>query len=176
MAYSFDRYDYTPSSNNQNVNNNQNLMEQILERFFLSAERGSVNKQPPTSASAIEDLDIINFDESTLKKYKDTCPVCAENFVLGDEARKLPCRHIFHNDCIIPWLNQHNTCPLCRHELPTIDPEYEYHKTVKQQKEKKKKQPKEEKYRTRSEMYGEVEDDDDDDDEDHSSAVSSMYM
>ena len=33
----------------------------------------------------------------------------------------MPCKHFFHNDCIIPWLNRSNTCPLCRYKLPQED-------------------------------------------------------
>lgn len=40
----------------------------------------------------------------------------------------LPCRHSFHSECIIPWLNRTNTCPLCRFELKTDDPNYEQYK------------------------------------------------
>lgn len=44
-----------------------------------------------------------------------------EEFVIDTEASQLPCKHFFHYDCIVPWLNRSNTCPLCRHKLPQED-------------------------------------------------------
>ena len=32
------------------------------------------------------------------------CSVCMEDFSLGENVRKLPCEHHYHNNCIIPWL------------------------------------------------------------------------
>ncbi|CAF2124009.1 hypothetical protein BRARA_C02255 [Brassica rapa] len=52
-------------------------------------------------------------DDSTL-----ACAICREDFVIGESARRLPCDHLYHHDCITPWLTSHNTCPLCRFELP----------------------------------------------------------
>ncbi|KAK9796693.1 hypothetical protein WJX73_002058 [Symbiochloris irregularis] len=36
----------------------------------------------------------------------------------GTEVIQLPCRHCFHDRCILPWLEGHNTCPVCRTPLP----------------------------------------------------------
>ncbi|CAO2047655.1 unnamed protein product [Urochloa humidicola] len=53
------------------------------------------------------------------------CAVCKDGVEAGERARRLPCAHLYHDACILPWLAIRNTCPLCRHELPTDDPEYE---------------------------------------------------
>ncbi|KAF7085669.1 hypothetical protein CFC21_089071 [Triticum aestivum] len=53
------------------------------------------------------------------------CAVCKDGIEDGEGARRLPCAHLYHDACILPWLAIRNTCPLCRHELPTDDLEYE---------------------------------------------------
>ncbi|CAH1419191.1 unnamed protein product [Lactuca virosa] len=60
------------------------------------------------------------------------CPICLEEFHVGDEVRGLPCAHNFHVACIDKWLSLNIKCPRCRcsvfpnlqlHDLPNIPPD-----------------------------------------------------
>jgi E3 ubiquitin-protein ligase RNF115/126 len=48
------------------------------------------------------------------------CAVCKEQFSLQTEdpdeqvVLTLPCKHPFHESCIVPWLKSSGTCPVCR--------------------------------------------------------------
>lgn len=50
-------------------------------------------------------------------KSGQDCSVCSEGFRKGEKIRKLPCKHIFHDKCIMPWLEKNSTCPNCRFNL-----------------------------------------------------------
>ena len=43
----------------------------------------------------------------------DQCTICMENYSLGQQMKLLPCKHLFHSDCIETYLQQFsNQCPL----------------------------------------------------------------
>ncbi|WWC71536.1 uncharacterized protein I206_105494 [Kwoniella pini CBS 10737] len=88
----------------------------ILERLMQAA-----GPQGPLPASdiVINGLPRFKFDEEkklAQSTYKD-CPVCKDDFAIGDEVVRIPCAHIFHPDCLIPWLKQNGSCPVCRFSL-----------------------------------------------------------
>eukprot|EP00357_Protocruzia_adherens_P003705 CAMPEP_0115038712 /NCGR_PEP_ID=MMETSP0216-20121206/43577_1 /TAXON_ID=223996 /ORGANISM="Protocruzia adherens, Strain Boccale" /LENGTH=293 /DNA_ID=CAMNT_0002419175 /DNA_START=106 /DNA_END=987 /DNA_ORIENTATION=+ len=84
---------------------------------------------PPASENAVKDLERITVAESHLKDPEFTdCSVCKDNFEIGQDSIRMPCKHTFHDDCLLPWLKEHNSCPVCRHELTTDDQDYENRK------------------------------------------------
>ena len=81
---------------------------------------------PPASARAVRDLPLIRIRaEDLVDPVNRECCVCLEPHKLGETAVRLPCAHIFHKECIGDWLKSHCTCPVCRYELPTDDPNFE---------------------------------------------------
>jgi len=77
---------------------------------------------PPASKEAIASLQSVDITQ----KYIDEeiqCSVCMDVFCLNDTVRNMPCQHLFHPDCITPWLQLHNTCPICRQSIDgsTVD-------------------------------------------------------
>lgn len=81
----------------------------ILGRVTLSDEGGNLSP----SIEALEKVRLDGLDSSA-----DKCSICMEEFLLGSEAIRLPCSHIFHGDCIVKWLQSSRRCPLCRFEMP----------------------------------------------------------
>ncbi|XP_057512356.1 E3 ubiquitin-protein ligase RDUF1-like [Actinidia eriantha] len=79
------------------------------------------HEQPPASKAAVESMPTVKIVAGHVSS-ESHCAVCKEPFVLGSEAREMPCKHIYHSDCILPWLSLRNSCPVCRHELPTESP------------------------------------------------------
>ncbi|XP_043690443.1 probable E3 ubiquitin-protein ligase RHC2A [Telopea speciosissima] len=75
-------------------------------------------EHPPASKAAVESMPTIEIVASHVVT-ESHCAVCKEPFELGSEAREMPCKHIYHPDCILPWLSLRNSCPVCRHELPS---------------------------------------------------------
>ncbi|KAI3741455.1 hypothetical protein L1987_59129 [Smallanthus sonchifolius] len=67
----------------------------------------------PTSKSAIEAIPTVTITSAFLDDTDPIvlCAVCKDQFVIDDVAKQLPCKHMYHPDCILPWLSQHNSCP-----------------------------------------------------------------
>ena len=123
-----------------NRNTNQNFLtflsnhnnDRPFENFInliMQFESG-LNRHPPASNNAIEKLSRIKIDENNYEsKYKGKdCNICLSQFELNECVAELDCKHEFHESCIIHWLKMNNTCPICRSELESNNPEYERRK------------------------------------------------
>ena len=137
----------TPIQQNQEelifrVNRNNSYLGQIIEELiYLEYENEEIEyilnylmnynqmhiSTHPASKSAVDGLSSYVINKEKLKSFgiENMCSVCKEEFQVEQNAITLPCNHYFHKDCIMPWLNEHNSCPICRYELPTDDEDYE---------------------------------------------------
>lgn len=52
------------------------------------------------------------------------CSICLDRYEAGDTvafARVDGCEHIFHEECLVQWLADHDDCPLCRKKLVGVE-------------------------------------------------------
>ncbi|CAN6335382.1 unnamed protein product [Urochloa humidicola] len=65
----------------------------------------------PAPAASIDALPTVEVSEPG-----EVCAICKDDLPV---ARRLPCGHLYHSCCIVPWLEVHNSCPICRSRLPS---------------------------------------------------------
>ncbi|GFP85102.1 E3 ubiquitin-protein ligase rlim [Phtheirospermum japonicum] len=46
----------------------------------------------------------------------ETCPICLGGPTAAAPVSLLPCRHAFHSHCVVRWLMERESCPMCRHD------------------------------------------------------------
>ncbi|XP_074288133.1 E3 ubiquitin-protein ligase RING1-like [Silene latifolia] len=86
-------------------------------------------RTPLVAETAVEGLPSVVVGEDIVNSESNSCAVCMTEFELNSEVKQMPCKHLYHPECILPWLKMHNSCPVCRFELPTDDQDYETRKT-----------------------------------------------
>ncbi|XAR58965.1 Ubiquitin--protein ligase [Bertholletia excelsa] len=92
--------------------------DRLLEELAQIESNGFGHQEPPpASKEAVESMPMIDIVDSHVDS-ESHCAICTEAFTLGSKAREMPCKHIYHSDCILPWLSLRNSCPVCRHEMP----------------------------------------------------------
>lgn len=106
--------------------------EEDLEYVINQIMMNDTNKygNPPASKKAVEQLEKCAINEEILKSFgvENSCAVCKDEFAQGQNCLVMPCKHHFHKECLIPWLKERNSCPVCRFELPTDDEDFENRK------------------------------------------------
>ena len=106
-------------------------IDNIINEIMLNDTNKYGN--PPAAKNAIEKLTKCKINEEKLKEFgiENSCAVCKDELNIGEECLLMPCNHHFHENCLIPWLKERNSCPVCRFELPTDDEDFELRKKQK---------------------------------------------
>ena len=97
------------------TNFNQNFFSE--EAFMEMAQRISEQtaaaeaRRKKASDTSISKLPIVKIEEKHCKKNPETnsnepptCTVCCECISMGTKGMFMPCGHVYHPDCLKPWL------------------------------------------------------------------------
>lgn len=74
--------------------------------------------RPPTTASDPRPLKRESVCGRNGHLTRESCVICHENYRRNENVMTLQCDHVFHESCVMRWLHDHDTCPVCRFRLP----------------------------------------------------------
>jgi len=101
-----------------------NIPYGVSEAFF-AAEIASMQQEAEDDGRTGLSEEFLNMIKPMkMKKSSKECSVCCHSFNDGEIIRRLPCKHMFHNKCLMPWLEKHVTCPNCRLNLEEFFTKY----------------------------------------------------
>lgn len=60
---------------------------------------------------------VVNENEIANNENGKRCAICLEDFEPKQEAMLPPCNHMFHEECIVPWVKSNGRCPVCRYVI-----------------------------------------------------------
>ena len=118
-----------------------NFINPMTRIVFINNMQNQHQGNPPASQTAIDKLKHFKMEKKYCKKDdKDPkklefpeCSICLTEVNEGQDTILLPCGHMFHDECVTKWLKIHNTCPLCRFEIPTDNADYERERNLRNQ-------------------------------------------
>ncbi|KAI9317404.1 hypothetical protein BX666DRAFT_1936936 [Dichotomocladium elegans] len=82
-----------------------NIITQLME------QASGRNAPPPAPETVIDTLPKRPLNDKEIEDKTD-CAVCKDEFGPTEIVNELPCQHVFHEDCIKPWLKVNGTCPV----------------------------------------------------------------
>lgn len=84
----------------------------------ILARMQAANAPKGASDAAIDSVPQYTVNSETFPSGKDSmCPICLSEMALGESVRLLPCKHLFHSQCVDEWLKVNASCPTCRSSI-----------------------------------------------------------
>ena len=97
-------------------------MEEIEAQQSILQQKNNIMVKTLRSIRAMNNTfnlsSVVEISDDNIYNPK-VCPICCDKYVKGDDiawSKNEECAHAFHTDCIVPWLIEHNDCPMCRND------------------------------------------------------------
>jgi hypothetical protein len=109
------------SSSNSNSNASSNNTSNSQNAYLLNYSLEDFENLSDVNMRTLIKINTAKINYSCIAvPLNDTCPITQEEFTNNDEVTIIKnCGHIFKTRAINNWLFEHQTCPVCRHNILT---------------------------------------------------------
>lgn len=95
-------------------------LHESMRHAMDQAEESARNRVDPAPQQVLNAIEVVELDESSLVNLHQSaqCVICCGDFEVSERLSKLPgCGHLFHEACVMQWLERASNCPICRCNL-----------------------------------------------------------
>ncbi|KAJ4711633.1 E3 ubiquitin ligase BIG BROTHER like [Melia azedarach] len=114
------------SPNHQSINSSQVVLQDSVDPDNMTYEELLDLGETVGTQSRGLSQELINLLPTSKYKFRnlifrrkagERCVICQMRYKRGDRQIKLPCKHVYHSECISKWLGINKTCPICNNEV-----------------------------------------------------------
>ncbi|MEQ2244162.1 hypothetical protein ILYODFUR_014353 [Ilyodon furcidens] len=113
MASYFDEHDCEPTNPEEQYRQNallelaRSLMQglDLMDSGAFDLSDWDQRLPPPAAKAAVQTLTVVVISAEQADRGLK-CPVCLLEFEEQETVREMPCKHLFHSGCILPWLGK----------------------------------------------------------------------
>lgn len=104
------RFDFLDPLDNTDIEGSHDLVSQHLATVINTDRQENL-------LTMLQHLRVVQICADRANTRGVVCNICKDDLMSTDYAVQLPCRHIFHKNCICPWFKYRRSCPTCRYEI-----------------------------------------------------------
>ncbi|KAE8692360.1 hypothetical protein F3Y22_tig00110840pilonHSYRG00157 [Hibiscus syriacus] len=108
---------WTSSTGQENSRSNQEEERKVLSKLKKEIYNPIPKQMTKRLNSYYRDKKRGNEKGTEIDEDGKRCAVCLEDFEARENVRVTPCNHMFHEECILPWVKDRGDCPVCRFVL-----------------------------------------------------------
>ncbi|XP_072321764.1 E3 ubiquitin-protein ligase Arkadia isoform X1 [Eucyclogobius newberryi] len=93
------------------------VLERDIDEQLTSEAWASIGNKKHATPESRKLLDKQEEDEGADEDTEEKCTICLSILEEGEDVRRLPCMHLFHQLCVDQWLLTNKKCPICRVDI-----------------------------------------------------------
>ncbi|KAG7468771.1 E3 ubiquitin-protein ligase Arkadia isoform X1 [Solea senegalensis] len=93
------------------------VLERDIDQQLTPEAWASIGKNMHATPESRKLHDKQEEDEGADEDTEEKCTICLSILEEGEDVRRLPCMHLFHQLCVDQWLLTNKKCPICRVDI-----------------------------------------------------------
>jgi hypothetical protein len=90
------------------------VRQHLIHNTIATIIQSSISSFDSNNQILTADIIAQTIEYNQNENISSQCAICLGDFNLSDILLQLTCKHIYHRECLLHWLQTHYRCPYCR--------------------------------------------------------------